>query len=278
MLTRLSFALALLGLLLLGTVRAAPDQADKPKPGAPSDDDVKKGQKEVEAYVADLKGPMAQVKPITDEVVLRALPGYLYYSVLFRQYPVGRLPPSPLKVGNVLALKGKDVTPITGDKDLEKFCKANLVPVKAEAAAKDAVQAWLLLSEALHQDGYYEFSIPEKSLALTPVKDGLQAEGKAVVEPKGGNKGEITVTVAFDSAGKLTTVEEKAKLVVGIRPKCQATKLLDPDPIVRAMAEQDILVMGRMGKPYLDEQRAKASPEVRKIIDRLWQQIVEEGR
>ena len=31
------------------------------------------------------------------------------------------------------------------------------------------------------------------------------------------------------------------------------------------MAEKDILVMGRYAKPYLDEQRAKARPLVRRI-------------
>jgi hypothetical protein len=269
MLARISFALALSGLLLATQFgRAAPDPSD----------DVTKAQKEVDAYLADLKGPTPRVKPLTDEVVQRALPGYVYFEVLFPQYPVGRLPPAPFKVGNVLAVKGKQVTPIAGDKDLEKFCKANLAPVKDEAAAKETARAWLRLSEALHQDGFYEFTIPEKSLTVTPGKEGRQVEGKAAVEPKGGNKGEINVTLTFDAAGKLGSVEEKAKLVPGMRPICQVTKLLDPDPVVRAMAEQDILVMGRMGKPYLDEQRAKAGPEVRKIIDRLWRRILDEGR
>jgi hypothetical protein len=269
MLARISFALALFALLPAAPFgRAAPDPAN----------DFKKAQKEVETYLADLKGPTPRVKPITDDVVARALPGSVYFEVLFPQYPVGKLPPPPLKVGNVLAVKGKEVTAISGEKDLEKFCKANLAPVKGETAAKEATRAWLRLSEALHQDGFYEFTIPEESLSVASSKDGLQVEGKAVVEPKGGNKGEIKVALSFDAAGGLSNAEEKAKLVAGIRPKCQATKLLDPDPVVRAMAEQDILVLGRMGKPYLDEQRAKASPEVQKIIDRLWRQIVEEGR
>jgi hypothetical protein len=54
--------------------------------------------------------------------------------------------------------------------------------------------------------------------------------------------------------------------------------LLDADPIVRRMAEQDLLIMGSAAKSYLDEQRAKASPELRRAIDRLWQRIVDEGR
>jgi hypothetical protein len=279
MVTRISFALALSGLLLgTGLGRADPDQADKSKPKPPTAEEIQKGQKHVDAYLADVKGQAGQVKPIDDEAVRQALPGCLCYAVLFKQYSVGRLPPAPLKVANVLVVKDDKVTAVTDAKELEKFCKTNLAPVKTEAAAREAIQAWLRLSEDLHQDGFFEFTVPEKSLKVTPEKFGLKAGGKAVVEPKGGNKGEINATLAFDADGKLTGADEEAKVVAGIRPKCQATKLLDPDPVVRAMAEQDILVMGRMGKSYLDEQRAKASPEVQKIIDRLWQRIVEEGR
>jgi len=64
----------------------------------------------------------------------------------------------------------------------------------------------------------------------------------------------------------------------GVRPICQATKLLDCDPLVGRMAEQDILVMGSLAKEYLDEQRAKAKPELRQAIDLIWQRIVKEGR
>jgi hypothetical protein len=114
-------------------------------------------------------------------------------------------------------------------------------------------------------------------LVVEKEKEGRKVSGKAVVEPKGGNKGEIGVTLVFDADGKLTKADEKADLKAGVRPICQATKLLDPDPVVRRMAEKDILVMGRLAKPYLDEQRAKASPELRKAIDQVWQRIVEEG-
>jgi len=36
--------------------------------------------------------------------------------------------------------------------------------------------------------------------------------------------------------------------------------------------------MGRSAKTYLDEQRAKAGPKLKKAIDRIWQRIVDEGR
>ena len=72
-------------------------------------------------------------------------------------------------------------------------------------------------------------------------------------------------------------MEESSTVKAGIRPICQATKLLDPDSIVRQMAEKDILVMGQAAKAYLDEQRAQASPELRQAIDHMWQRILQEG-
>jgi hypothetical protein len=43
------------------------------------------------------------------------------------------------------------------------------------------------------------------------------------------------------------------------------------------MAEQDMLVMGKWAKGYLDEQRAKAKSELKAAIDRIRKRIVEEG-
>jgi hypothetical protein len=44
------------------------------------------------------------------------------------------------------------------------------------------------------------------------------------------------------------------------------------------MAEQDLLVMGRSAKPYLDQIRASARPQLQQAIDRIWQRILNEGR
>jgi len=165
---------------------------------------------------------------------------------------------------------------LTDIKELEKFFRANLLAAKNEGAAKDAAKTWLKLTETFKQDGFFKFDIPEKEVKAED--DGKRVSGKSVVQPTGGNKGEIAVTLTFDDSGKLAKVEERSKVLAGIRPRCQATKLLDADPIVRAMAEQDILVMGRAAKEYLDEQRAKASPELRKAIDHIWRRIVDEGR
>src|SRR5205823_10311831 len=94
----------------------------------------------------------------------------------------------------------------------------------------------------------------------------------------GGGQGQIEMTMNFDRLGNFVRVQESSTVRPGVRPICQATKLLDRDPIVRRMAEQDILVMGRAAKPYLDEIRAKARPKLRQAIDRIWQRILDEGR
>src|SRR6185295_8902288 len=105
----------------------------------------------------------------------------------------------------------------------------------------------------------------------------ITANGTVSVDPKNGDKGDIKATLTFKD-GVLATAETKVNLTPGMRPRCQATRLLDADPIVRGMAEDSIRMMGSTAKPYLDEQRAKASAQLRAAIDRAWAKIVAEGR
>jgi hypothetical protein len=246
--------------------------ADKDKPSA---DDIKKATKMVEDRLAELKAVGGQTEAITDEPVATALPGYLFVSVLFRQFPVGRMPPEPLKPQNVFAVNPKgELKLITDAKGLEEYFKASLAPAKGDKDAKNAALAFLRLSQALENDGFYEFEVVSDSTKVTPEKEGKKATARSVAM-KGGN-GDITVELIFDADGKLTKATETSTLKPGARPKCHATKLLDPDPVVRAIVEQDLLIMGKAAKPYLDEQRAKASPELQEAIDRMWQRIVTE--
>jgi hypothetical protein len=134
----------------------------------------------------------------------------------------------------------------------------------------------VLLAAVLRQDGFYGFSLMDDSTKVAADKAGRKASAKVVVM-KGGN-GEIDASLTFDEDGKFLKAADEAKLKPGPRPICQATKLLDPDPIVRAIAEQDLLCMGRAAKPYLDEQRARASPELQKAIDAAWRRICETDR
>src|SRR5262249_31062588 len=103
-----------------------------------------------------------------------------------------------------------------------------------------------------------------------------KAGGRAVVM-QGGN-GNITVALELDSNGKVARASDTTKVVAGPRPICQATKLLDADPIVRKMAEQDLLYMGLAARDYLLEQREAANPELREAIDRIWERIVKDRR
>lgn len=250
-----SFTSLAVVLLLSANLVAADDQA----------------QKAVDDYLAGLKTD-TKATPITDEAVGKALPGYSCFALVFRQFPVAMEAPAPLKSGNVLAVKGDKVTALSDAATLEKFFTDNLAAVKDEATAKAAATAWVRLSQELHQDGIFKFSVPEKGVT----GDTGTASAKAEVEKKGGDSGEIAVTLTFKD-GKLTKAEEKANLKAGVRPRCQATRLLDKDPVIREIMEKDILVMGRACKWYLDEQRAKASPELKREIDRVWQRIVDEG-
>jgi len=126
------------------------------------------------------------------------------------------------------------------------------------------------------QDGFYKFDV-SKEVSMSG-KNGqvLSVEGRAVVTQ--GGRGDIKATMTFGNGGKVDKVAEVRKVIQGPRPICQATKLLDPDPIVRRMAERDLLFMGLPARDYLMEQRATAGPELRRAIDSLWQRILEQER
>jgi hypothetical protein len=274
--TRVKNLLALLGLVLLagGPLRAAPAPDGAPA-RKPTEEEIKKAREAIDARLDKLHAQGAQVEFLADGAVTESLPGHLCYAVVFRQYPVARVLPEGLHAGNVFAVTKDGTVEVVSDADaLKTFFRAALRPVDGEAAARQAAAGWLGLSEALHQDGFYRFGIPEKE--LTVEEGGRRASGKALVE-RGGN-GEIRVVLTFGADGRLTGAEETARLRPGPRPICQATKLLDPDPVVRRMAEQDLLIMGRAAKGYLDEQRARAAPGQQEAIDRLWRRILEDDR
>jgi hypothetical protein len=279
MIRRLTAVVAF-GLFLFGTgpgqaVRAA----DEPK--KPTAEEIKDAQKLVVEELIKLKGQNGNtIEPITEDALFRAFPGYLFFSVVYRQYPVGIAVPEPLKPANLFIVpREKDAKPqlVNDPKKLETFFRDKLGRAGDDNKAKDAVRAWLYVSPVLMQDGFYKFELMDDSTKVASGEGkGKVATGKVVVM-KGGN-GEINVTLAFDDAGNLNKVTQEAKVKPGPRPICQATKLLDADPIVRRMAEQDLLIMGDAAKEYLAEQRAKASPELKQAIDRIWQRILEEGR
>jgi hypothetical protein len=268
-------ALVLFGSDLGGAVEPGlqPPEKDKSMTEA-----IEKAQKRVQEELATLKGADGKVQYVEGDVLGRVFPEYLFFSVLYRQFPVAVLPPPPLKGSNVFAVpKGEGkIRLLTDTKELESFFRDALKPVHGADQAKDVARAWLQLSPIFLQDGYYKFSLMDESIRVAEEKTGMKASGKVVV--MAGGSGTIDATVTFDDAGKLAAVDQVVKVRRGPRPICQATKLLDPDPIVRGMAEQDLLVIGRAAKPYLDEQRAKATPELQQAIDRIWERICEDDR
>lgn len=240
-----------------------------------------RGHELLQQKLATLGGAeRGQVTRIVDDALAHVFLGDLFYVLRFRQYPVALAPPAPLTSNNLFIVKPNgSVEHLSDAGALEAFFRTALRPVTTDAQAQDAARAWLRLAQEFHQDGFLQFAIPDASLKVAARTNGRrEVTGKAVVTPHGGNQGKIAAMLTFDRRGSLLTVSESANIKQGIRPICQATKLLDPDPVVRGMAEQAILVMGKSAKEYLDEQRARAGPALREAIDRIWRKILSEDR
>jgi hypothetical protein len=242
---------------------------------------VQRGAELLANKLAELKGAeRGRIVPVSDAASARAFPAQAFYVVRFRQYPTAEVPPAPLTANNLFVVKPDgSVEHLRDARALERFFRDTLAPAVAEREAEDAVAAWLRLTQEFHQDGFFEFAVPRHAIRVTStVATGLQVTGRTDVTPRGGNTGAIVATLIFDRAGKLVSVSETTTVHKGVRPICQATKLLDPDPVVRQMAEQSIVVMGSAARDYLTEQRATASPALQHAIDRVWQRILDEHR
>lgn len=214
-----------------------------------------------------------EMTPQTSPAVKQVFPGHRLVVVRFRQFPVARIAPEGLNASNVFAVaKDGKLEHLKDVKALEKFFRTNHPAVKNEKDAKSILAAWLTLTPEFHQDGMYKFEIIEKEFTT---EGSSQASGRVVVM-QGGN-GELRAELAFDKEGKLARAAEKAAIRPGPRPICQATKLLDADPVVRRMAEQDLLIMGLSAREYLMDQRERANPALRDAIDRVWNRIQVNG-
>jgi hypothetical protein len=233
-------------------------------------------QQLVEDYLKNRGLSGAVVRPITDDYVGRTFPNFSFFGVIFRQYPVAMLCPQTqdLKCSNVFFVKDGQIDFASTIPDLNFFFAAELAPAPSKEAATDAASTWLRFSEELKQDLFYTFSPPE--ITYMPREDMTTVRGHAAVIS--GGEGHIEMVMTLGNAGSFVQVYEKGALRQGVRPICQATKLLDRDPIVRRMAEQDLLVMGRAARLYMEQVRATARPKLQRAIDRVWQRILDEGR
>lgn len=270
---RLTNALALAGLLaLFGPGSALNAQREKPvTPKFP--EHVQRAERQLREVLDQKNVRPDGVLWIGAPELKKLFPGTEFFTVRFRIFPVARDIPEGYKPSNLVAVtKDGKVQRLPDEKALETFF-AKGPTVRDEATAKQALKAWLRLSQEFLQDGFYQFEIIDEG--ITAADEGRRASGRALVK-QGGN-GELSATLTFGETGKLAEAKTISKIQEGPRPICQATKLLDPDPIVRRMAERDLLIMGTAAGDYLREQRAKADPALRQAIDRLWQQILDAG-
>jgi hypothetical protein len=246
------------------------------EPKQPPKEAVEKGEKALKEHLDKLKGGNAgQIMRIESGPLNELFPKDAFFAVRFRIYPVARIMPPGMKPSNVFVYADGKLTQLADAGQISVFFKDRLPAVKDDDAAKKASQAWVRLAEEFSQDGFYKFGILDEMAKVTEEGGKKKATAKAMV--MAGGNGQIEVTLNFNADGKYTDYKYEAKVRAGPRPICQATKLLDPDPIVRRMAEQDLLYMGLAARDYLTEQRALAGPELRRAIDRLWQRIEKEG-
>lgn len=214
--------------------------------------------------------------PITTDALATEFPHYRFFGLTFPQWPLAEVPPRPLGASNVVSLApGGAVTVLTNSGELTDFFNKNRHRAAHDPAT--ILLAWLDLTWVFSEDGFFQFEVGQ-AIQVNHQEDNWLASGKDVVQPHGGDQGEIDVTLIIAPGGAILSGQDTRDVRAGIRPICQATKLLDPDPIVRKMAEQCLLVMGSRAKPYLDAQRAKASPELQKAIDAIWLRMQERDR
>ena len=222
------------------------------------------------------------VSYIESDALNSLFPTSVFYVLRFPQWPLAIEPPQPLGNNNIFVIskESKALSLITdSNKELcKQFLIAKLPHTASDEKAIQAVKAALVLFKELSQDGMFKFESEAQSLYANKSAGSIRAGGKLGVIPQGGNFGTLGVSMTFDTKGALSSVMVEENLQQGMRPICQSTKLLDPDPIVRKMAEQDILIMGSSAKEYLDWQRTQVTPELRQAIDKVWQKIVKEGR
>jgi len=206
-------------------------------------------------------------------------PKQLFYVLRFPQWPVSIAPPAGLANNNLLVFtQDKPLQAISNSQQLQEYFQLNAHAQGTVDGAANTLKAWLSLSAELEQDGMFQFNAPVVESSTNFAAGGFEAHGHIAVAPRSGDMGSITGKVIVDASGKLQSATAHPALKSGMRPICQATKLLDVDPIVRKMAERDLLVMGRSSRDYLIMQRSKAAPELRARIDQIWQQILDEGR
>ena len=206
-----------------------------------------------------------------------------FHSVHYREFPMQMVPPKPMATRSLFSVstKGK-VTLLTQRKQLAKFLVGSALPVK-KTNLKAVAIGYAQVSTVFSQDGMFQFVFDEKNVGVADSDGHFRVKVVAPVVERSGDTGQLTsiLTFSVSKAGgdlRLTKIEETDTIKAGVRPICQCTLLLDDNPIVRKMAERDLLVMGRAARPYVLEQLETASPELKVEIERVWKRILNGDR
>ena len=226
----------------------------------------------------DQSGQIVLPRPIEDAGLADLTRTVTFHTVHYMEFPVARMAPKPMAMRNVFSVDGKwNVALYTKREELRKVFPS-LVKAVNKPNMKVLALGWLRVSTEFSQDGFFQFLFDEKNLSLAPRDNGYVMTAVAPVVEKGGDRGKLTATLTFApdkdmGMYRLVSIVEKDTIQPGVRPICQATLLLDDNPLVRRIAERDLLVMGKAALPYMEEQMAKASPELRKEIERVRKRI-----
>src|SRR5205085_2854418 len=95
---------------------------------------------------------------LQDDLVAKALPDKVFFTVLYPLYPRAVAPPKGLSAVNIF-VAGDPVKPLTTEEELFYFLHDALPKATTDDQAKDAARIYLRLLQEMHQDGYYKFKL-----------------------------------------------------------------------------------------------------------------------
>jgi hypothetical protein len=142
----------------------------------------------VEEYLEDRGASGYTIRAVSADYIDNSFPRTDFFEVWFRQYPQPVPPPKGLSSSNLFLVQNGQVFPLVSPDDLEEFFLDELAPVEDDDDAADAGLAWLRLSEAFSEDGFFTFADPQVKVA--PTEDGgLIVAGSVAVKMDRGDRG-----------------------------------------------------------------------------------------
>src|SRR6266568_4616078 len=85
----------LAALVLAGAgLRAAALPANGPRGDKPMSEEMQRAEAAVHQELKKLKADFGNVKPVASDLLAKVFPDHLFYSVIYRRYPVAQAPPA----------------------------------------------------------------------------------------------------------------------------------------------------------------------------------------